>query len=168
MSGYGSFYQPYLHMERMLSECATFQTITGSANATEAKTRIKFITVQDYDPTKPKAQIYIAIPCPRVVIWNMNPSKRRSSSSGYSCEPRLLLSLDIEIPSNVGPTEDEQFRYCGPLYESIEDEVALSGMQPGNLYIMEMNYLMVPSPEDPKLHGGRRIWAADLEVVCQG
>lgn len=168
MSGLKNFYSPFLIMERMISESTTFQTITGSADATEAKDRIRLIALQDYDASLPKPQRYIAIPCPRVCIWNLNPSKRRTGSSGYACTVRLVLSLEIEIPSEIGATEDEQFRYCGPLYEDVEDEIAVLGLVPGNLNIQEINHLQSPTPVDTKYTQGRRIWCADVEYVSMG
>lgn len=165
MAGYLSLYSPYLKMEDMLSRCASFRSLVGAANADEAKQRIRFISCQDYDKTN---ATYTMIPMPRVAIWNLNPSKRRQTAAVYSCQPRLLLSLEIEIPSNIGDSEDAQFRYCGPLYEAIEDELAQMSATPGELHFIEINYLQVPTPADPKDNQGRRFWGADIEFVCQG
>lgn len=165
MSGFKSLYQPYLHMERMLSECVPFRTLIGAANAEEAKARIKFISCQDFDKTN---KTYQAVPMPRVAIWNLNAAKTRTSAGTYSTQPRLVISLEIEIPANIGPTEDEQFRYCGPIYEEIEDDLATMSRTPGNLDFGSISYLQVPAPFDPKDNQGRRIWGADIEFVCRG
>jgi hypothetical protein len=152
-------------MEDMLSRCVSFRDLVGAGNAEEAKSRIKFISCQDYDKS---SKLYTAIPMPRVAIWNLNPSKRRQSAAVYSCQPRLLLSLEIEIPDEVENSEDAQFRYCGPLYEAVEDELARMSATPGELHFIEINYLQVPTPADPKENQGRKFWGADIEFVCQG
>lgn len=165
MAGFLSLYSPYLKMEDMLSRCTPFLELVGAADADEAKEKIRFISCQDYDKTE---GTYTAIPMPRVAIWNLNPSKKRQSAAVYSTQPRLLLSLEIEIPENVGRTENEEFRYCGPLYEAIEDELARMSATPGELHFIEINYLQVPTPADAKENQGRRFWGADIEFVCQG
>ena len=165
MSGFKSLYQPYLYMERMLSECVPFQELIGVDSAEEAKQRIKFIAVQDFDKAN---NSYQAVPMPRVAIWNLNASKTRTSAGTYATQPRLVISLEIEIPSEIGPTEDEQFRYCGPLYEAIEDGLATMSRTPGNLDFGSISYLTTPGPMDPKENQGRRIWGADIEFVCRG
>lgn len=152
-------------MERMVSESETFQEIVGAANATEAKERIRFISCQDYDRTN---KTYDAMAMPRVAIWNLGARKVRTSAACYATQPRLILSLEIEIPSDVEMTHDAEFRYCGPIYEAIEDELAAMSATPTNLQFEEINYLQVPSPSDPKENQRRRIWGADIEFICRG
>lgn len=165
MSGFKSLYQPYLHMERMVSESATFQEIVGAADATEAKERIRFISCQDYDKNN---KTYDAMPMPRVAIWNLGARKVRTSAACYATQPRMILSLEIEIPADVERNHDAEFRYCGPIYEAIEDEIAAGSATPTNLQFEEINYLQVPSPSDPKENQGKRIWGADIEFICRG
>ena len=165
MAGYLSLYSPYLKMEDMLSRCESFREIVGAANADEAKERIRFVSCQDYDKTN---GTYTSIPMPRIAIWNLNPAKRRQTAAVYSCQPRMLLSLEIEIPDEIGETDDAEFRYCGPLFEAIEDELAQMSATPGELEFVEINYLQVPSKADAKENQGRRFWGADIEFVCQG
>jgi len=171
MAGFGSLYQPYLILERMLSQCTSFQSLTGAADATAALAFIKFISCQDrvVDP-ETNAEVFTADPYPRATIWNVNPNKKKSSTSTYSIQPRMLLSIDIEIPDGIEATENMEFRYCGPIYEAIEDEMAskAGNFVPGNLDFTEINYLQVPSPLDVKFNQGRRLWGCEMEFVCQG
>lgn len=159
MSANTGSYQGYIILERMVSECTSFQSLVGAANATAALARIKFISCQDFDRTN---LTYLAIPCPRVAIWNVNPSKRRTSTTHFTCQLNLILTLEIEIPSTVGLTEDEQFRYCGPLFEAVEDELAELSFTPGNLQFEKIQYRQSPGPVDPAENQGRRLWVADL------
>jgi len=160
-------YTAYLKLEDMVSRCESFQDLVGAANATEAKARIKFISCQDFDTsTRGTSKTYQKIPCPRCAIWNVNPSKTRSSTSHFTCQLNMVLTLEIEIPSNIGPTEDEQFRYCGPLFQDVEDDLAALALIPGedNLDFQRIGYLQSPGPVDPTENNGRRLWVADLSL----
>ncbi len=165
MSANTGSYQSYLKLEQMIADCESFQEITETANATEAKTRIKFIACQDFDTTtRGTNKTYQEIPMPRAAIWNVNPSKERTSFGHYSCQLNMVFSLEIEIPDEIGQTDDEQFRYCGPLFESVEDELAELSFIPTNLQFARIGYIQVPAPMDPTVNQGRRIWAADLSL----
>ena len=165
MSANTGSYQSYLKLEQMIADCESFQELTGTANATEAKARIKFIACQDFDTTtRGTNKTYRAIPMPRAAIWNVNPSKVRTASGCYSSQLNMVFSLEIEIPDNIGPTHDEQFRYCGPLFEAVEDELAELSFIPTNLQFQRIGYLQSPAPMDTTQNMSRRIWAADLSL----
>ena len=165
MSANTGSYQSYLKLEQMIADCTSFQSLTDTANATEAKTRIKFIACQDFDTTtRGTSKTYQKIAMPRAAIWNVNPAKVRTAQGCYSTQLNMVFSLEIEIPDDIGPTEDEQFRYCGPLYEEVEDELAELSFIPTNLQFQRIGYLQSPAPMDPAENQGRRIWAADLSL----
>lgn len=165
MSANTGSYAAYVLLETMVANCASFQSLVGAADATEARERIKFISCQDFDKTtRGTSSTYQKIPCPRVAIWNVNPSKTRTSTRHYTAQLNMVLTLEIEIPTNIGPTEDEQFRYCGPLFQSVEDELAELSFTPGNLDFQRIGYLQSPGPVDPAENNGRRLWVADLSL----
>ena len=165
MAGLSTLYTPMTKLRTMLSNSATFQTITGSADATAALERIKFVSAADFDKT---TGAYTGVTRPRAVIWMVAGGRKRVSTSGWFSNPRLILSLEIDIPTATAQTHHAELQYCGPLFEAIENEVFPASKTPGDIDVAEINYLQPPLPADEDKQDGIRYWGMDLEVVCQG
>lgn len=174
MSGFSLLYSPMVYMEDMFAASATFQSITGSANAAAAKSRIRMFSFIEEHSEEEDLIATEKVAYPRVSLFPFGFSAKKSSNSTYSGNPRLLCEIEISIPSDVKKTHDAEFRYCGPKFQDIVNEVLAQGGQPGFLDIADIDILQPPMPLDPtkspidENNEKMRIWICDLIFTARG
>lgn len=164
MAGYKALFCTIEHLETMLSQSETFQTITGSEDADEALERISMMSAADAEA------VVDSVDLPRAILWPLGSMQRRSSTSTFQSTVPIVITIEMEIPSNIVKSYDAEFRYVAPLVESIIDELAQMSItrNPGMLNIDEINVVSIPMPCEGDKNQGRRIWDCDIEVIAKG
>jgi hypothetical protein len=159
-----------IYMMGMVSRSATFQSVTGSADATAALDRIRLYSFEEEFAEGEGLDPSVIVPIPRASIFPNGLSSQRATTTTVSSQPRIVVEIELEIPSTVGRTHHQQALWACPIFENIIDEIwGLSAPpQPGQLNIQQVEVVQPPIPLRPDEYGGRLLWVCTTEFVAHG
>lgn len=167
MSGFKLLFSPMLYLEEMVSNSATFQSITGSASAAAAKSRIRLMSFVEDENREEDLVAAEKVLMPRISLFPLGFSSQKSAMSNYSGSPRILFEFEYDIPDNIKRTHDAEARHVGPIMEAVIDEITTQGGQQGCLDISAIEVVQPPVPLDPVKTDGNRIWICDVILTCR-
>lgn len=176
MSGFKCLFSPLLKMEEMVSQSATFQSLTGSPDAATALSRIRLFSFVEEFAEEEDLRLTEVVPLPRASIFPLAATGVKGNTYSPTVDIRIGVEVEIEIPSAVLRTHDAEIRYAGPIFESIFDELMQLGSPPspgGSLNIIGYNIIQTPYPcdKDERVDGNGdqlRVWVCGIEFQVAG
>lgn len=153
-------YLPIANLRRLLSESATFQTIVGAGNATDALPYIYLGEASD-DGTQGR---------PRAIVGS--PGGRRlckTSTTGWKLEGALFVALEFNTDP-VASTVQDAYATFAQQVEDILDEMATLAGQDDYLDVIEFQEIEEPMLCDGSLlkEGESAYWMTEWHCSIRG